>query len=106
MMVTHSAGQPSCTARCARAYCRSVDSWLWRTCWGEDWRTYTIALRERWCALTLAEGVRGVSAGRPAEEVGCVWRVWGVGSGRVIGRLLGQRGQETTGDEVAEQLQQ
>jgi hypothetical protein len=64
MMTTCSAGPPRATARSTRAYWRAVDSRFSATCWGEDWRTATMALRCLCQGWSLPER-RGVNQGLP-----------------------------------------
>src|SRR5262245_37995784 len=76
MTTIRSSGQPSSRALLTSAYCRSVDSRLFSTWAGLDWRKYTIAWRERWFTVILARSfighllalLRGERVGDEASE--------------------------------------
>src|SRR5215471_5485142 len=53
MTITCSLAHPSAQAFSTKAYWRAVDSRLFSTCEGWDWRIYTIAARCVWLDLTL-----------------------------------------------------
>src|SRR5262245_13770417 len=68
-----SALQPRAQARSRNAYWRWVDSRCSRTCWGDDCRRYTIALRSRCVLRTLSlivslRGRSGVASQRPSHQ--------------------------------------
>src|SRR6266851_1075884 len=66
------AGQPSCAASSTSAYWRARDSGLSRTWAGDDWRTYTIAVRSKCVARILLGALMG-GLQRREEHVG-QWR--------------------------------
>src|SRR5260370_613022 len=93
------ASQPSAIALPRRSYWRTADSVLWMTCLRLDWRTYKIAVLDRWAAVTFDAAVSG-SIGSPSQMSS---RLRGrAGGGERDGRqdvdeLGGHRGREPGG---------